>query len=97
MKSKLIVTLAVGALMITTALPLAAQSGRGNGSGGGAQWQQNRPQSQQRLRNGTCTNPSGPRAGSGMKKGNAYGPGDGSGNDGVGPKDGTGYGAPAYR
>jgi hypothetical protein len=31
------------------------------------------------------------------KAGNAYGPGDGTGNQIVGPKDGTGYGAPANR
>ena len=98
MKSKLMATLAVGALMITTALPLSAQAGRGNGSMGGAQLQ-NRTQttSQQRLREGSCTNPAGTQAGSGLKKGKAYGPGDGKGNDGVGPKDGTGYGAPANR
>ena len=95
MKSKLMATLAVGALMITTALPLSAQAGRGNGSMGGAQLQ-NRTQTtnQQRLRDGSCTNPAGTQAGSGLKKGQTHGPGDGTGNDGVGPKDGTGYGAP---
>jgi hypothetical protein len=31
------------------------------------------------------------------KKGHAYGPGDGTGNDGIGPRDGTGYGAPIQR
>lgn len=96
MKSKLMIILAAGALMLTTALPLTVQAGRGNGAGG-PQWQQNRPQSQQRLRNGSCTNPAGPQAGSRMKRGKAYGPGDGFGNQGVGPKDGTGYGAPANR
>jgi len=94
MKSKLMVTLAVGALMITTALPLNAQAGRGNGSMGGTQLQtRTQTPSQQRLRDGTCTNPSGPRAGSGQRRGKAYGPGDGTGNGGVGPKDGSGYGA----
>ena len=39
MKSKLMVTLAAGALMITTALPLTVQAGRGNGSMGGTQLQ----------------------------------------------------------
>jgi hypothetical protein len=29
--------------------------------------------------------------------GKTYGPGDGTGNQGVGPKEGTGYGAPANR
>jgi hypothetical protein len=96
MKSKLMTTLAVGALMITTALPLTAQAGRGNGPMGGAQLQ-NRTQTQQRLRDGSCTNPAGTQAGSGLKKGKAYGPGDGTGNLGVRPLDGTGYGAPANR
>jgi len=95
MKSKLMVTLAVGALMITTALPLNAQAGRGNGSMGGAQLQtRTQTASQQRLRDGSCTNPAGPQAGFGLKKGQTHGPGDGTGNGGVGPKDGTGYGAP---
>jgi len=94
MKSKLMVTLAVGALMITTALPLAAQAGRGNGSMGGAQLQtRTQTPSQQRLRDGSCTNPAGTQAGSGQRRGKAYGPGDGTGNGGVGPKDGSGYGA----
>jgi len=94
MKSKFMVTLAVGALMITTALPLAVQAGRGNGSMGGTQWQtRTQTPSQQRLRDGSCLNPAGTRAGSGLRKGKAYGPGDGTGNLSGGPKDGTGYGA----
>jgi hypothetical protein len=98
MKSKLMVTLAAGALMITTVLPLAAQAGRGNGSMGGTQLQtRTQTTTPQRLRDGSCTNPAGTQAGSGMKRGNTYGPGDGTGNQGVGPKDGTGYGSPALR
>jgi hypothetical protein len=97
MKSKLMVTLAVGALMITTALPLAAQAGRGNGSMGGTQLQtRTQTPNQQRLRDGSCTNPAGTQAGSGLKKGNTYGPGDGTGT-GVRPLNGTGNGAPANR
>jgi hypothetical protein len=92
MKSKLMVTLAVGALMITTALPLAVQAGKGNGSGGGNTQLQTRTQtqntSQQRLRDGSCNNPG---AGYGQKKGNTYGTGDGTGP--FHPQDGTGYGA----
>jgi hypothetical protein len=93
MKSKLMVTLAVGALMITTALPLAVQAGRGNGSMGGTQWQtRTQTPSQQRLRDGSCTNRAGTQAGFGLRKGNTYGPGDGTGNRGGGLKDGTGFG-----
>jgi hypothetical protein len=93
MKNKLMVTLAAGALMITTVLPLGAQAGRGNGSMGGTQMQtRTQTPSQQRLRDGSCTNPGATQAGSGMKKGNTYGPGDGTGPIGVRPQDGTGNG-----
>ena len=99
MKSKLMVTLAAGALMITTALPLTVQAGKGNGPMGGNTQLQTRTQtqntSQQRLRDGSCNNPAGSQAGSGLKKGKAYGPGDGTGP--FHPQDGTGYGAPANR
>jgi hypothetical protein len=98
MKSKLMVSLAAGALMITTVLPLGVQAGRGNGSMGGARLQ-TRTQSpiQQRLRDGSCVNPVGAQAGSGLRKGKGYGPGDGTGNRGVRPLDGSGYGAPVNR
>jgi len=49
-------------------------------------------QKQQRPRDGSCTQ-SGTPQGKQAKKGNAYGPTNGSGDQGVGPKDGTGYGA----
>jgi len=56
----------------------------------------NQIQKQQRLRDGSCTQ-SGTSQGAKSKSGYAYGPGDGTGNQGVGPKNGTGYGAPANR
>jgi hypothetical protein len=46
----------------------------------------------QRLRDGSCLNKDAAAATNKAKRGNAYGPGDGTGNDGTGPKDGTGYG-----
>ena len=52
---------------------------------------------QQRLRDGSCLDPVKVNSGTMLKKGNTYGPGDGTGNLGVGPKDGTGYGAPSQR
>ncbi|MBN1397868.1 MAG: hypothetical protein JXA06_07540 [Bacteroidetes bacterium] len=41
---------------------------------------------------GVCDN-NGTKAQKKTKKGSKYGPGDGTGNKGVGPKDGTGFGA----
>lgn len=52
-------------------------------------------QVRQRLRDGSCGNPDCPNQGSGgMRRGCGRGPGDGTGNQGVRPQDGTGYGAP---
>jgi hypothetical protein len=84
----------VAALIASLALStpaFAAGKGQGNQTRSG-----NQIQKQQRLRDGSCTqsgNPTGQKA----KKGNTYGPGDGSGNQGIGPKDGTGYGSPTNR
>ena len=52
---------------------------------------------QQRLRDGSCSESLKATSGAMPKKGNTYGPGDGTGNAGVGPKDGTGFGAPSQR
>jgi hypothetical protein len=100
MKRKIFNTFLAGALAVTIALPLAVQAGRGSGPMGGAGQQlQNRTQDRDQLRkrDGSCLNQTGTQAGSRVKGGNAYGPGDGTGNAGVGPKDGTGYGAPINR
>ena len=101
MNRKFFTTIVAGALMITSALPLTVQAGRGGGGqmGGASLQTQNRIQDrdQSRLRDGSCTNSTPTQAGSGIKKGKIYGPGDGTGNAGVGPKDGTGYGAPSQR
>lgn len=51
----------------------------------------------QRLQDGSCLDSPCPPPGSAFKKGNTWGPGDGAGNMGVGPRDGTGFGAPANR
>ncbi len=81
-------------------VPLAMAKGPGGGSGGGAAVRsgvgtksQNQIRTQQRLRDGSCVNQG---TGTPLKKGNAYGPGDGTGT-GVPAQDGTGYGAPANR
>ena len=54
-------------------------------------------QTRQRLRDGSCLTTLDAAAGTATKSGKAYGPGDGTGNLGVRPLDGTGYGAPANR
>jgi hypothetical protein len=64
----------------------AVRSGAGTAS-------QNQIRKQQRLRDGSCVNQG---TGTPLKKGSAYGPGDGTGT-GVPAQDGTGYGAPANR
>jgi hypothetical protein len=46
----------------------------------------------QRLRDGSCLNGTSVAKSNQAKRGNTYGPGDGTGNDGNGPKDGTGNG-----
>lgn len=55
------------------------------------------PQVRQRLRDGSCGTPNcpNPAAGAKNRRGNAYGPGDGTGDAGAGPRDGTGFGAPS--
>ncbi|MBN1833520.1 MAG: hypothetical protein JW896_15570 [Deltaproteobacteria bacterium] len=50
-------------------------------------------QKQQRLRDGSCTQ-SGTMLGAKAKRGNNYGPGDGSGYQGDKPEDGTRYEVP---
>ena len=95
---KFFTALLAGTLMVTLALPLAAEARGGAGRGCGRAYQNhNQVHHQQRLRDGSCLNPESSRMVSMNKRGNRFGPGDGSGNSGVGPKDGTGYGAPSQR
>ena len=94
---KIITPILAGALLITTALPYAAEARRGGGGGpmGGPCLQTGaQTRDRLRLRDGSCLDGRATRAGFGLRKGKAYGPGDGTGNAGNGPKDGTGYGAP---
>jgi hypothetical protein len=90
-----------GAFILTAAIPMTVMAGRGGRMNG--QSQQIRTQSnqqirdQQRLRDGSCLDPAQKGSGAAQKKGNTYGPGDGTGNNAIGPKDGSGYGAPSNR
>ena len=95
MIKKFIVPLIAGALLITAALPFAVEARRGGGGAMGGPSLQTGAQDRDRLRlrDGSCLNANTPQAGSRFKRGNAYGPGDGRGNAGNGPKDGSGYGA----
>ena len=90
-----------GGLLVAAALPLTAEAGQARArSGNAVQTQQqsgDRVQVRQRLRDGTGVNCPNTGSGAMQKRGNTYGPGDGTGNAGSGPKDGTGYGAPSQR
>ena len=99
MKTKIGLTLLAGAFALAIVLPGPAAAGRSGKMGGQAiQTQtQQKVRDQQRLRDGSCADPAKTQSGTMQQKGNTYGPGDGTGNAGVGPKDGTGYGAPSQR
>jgi hypothetical protein len=101
MKTKIGLTLLAGAFALAAVLPAPAMAGRGGKMGGQAIQTQTQTQprvrDQQRLRDGSCADPAKAQSGTMQKKGNIYGPGDGTGNAGAAPKDGTGYGAPSQR
>ena len=103
MKTKLGAAILTGVFLVTSALTVMAggPAGRGNTRGSGLQTgsqaqTRDRIQTRQRLRDGSCVDPSkAGAAGEKMKRGNTYGPGDGTGPSL--PKDGTGFGAPSNR
>lgn len=99
MKTKIGLTLLAGAFALAAVLPAPAMAGRSGKMGGQAIQTQTQTQQkvrdQQRLRDGSCADPAKTQSGTMQKKGNTYGPGDGSGP--LAPKDGTGYGAPSQR
>ena len=103
MKTKLGAAILTGVFLVTSAITVmaAGPAGRGSMRGtalrtGSQSQTMNGVQMRQRLRDGSCVNASKAGAASGtMKRGNTYGPGDGTGP--YLPKDGTGFGAPANR
>lgn len=99
MMKKLFIPIVAGLLGIAVALPYAAEARRGDGRNQGGYCFRTGDHERQRLhrRDGSCLYAQAGRDGYGLKKGNRYGPGDGSGNYGAGPKDGTGYGAPSKK
>ncbi len=101
MNAKIGTMVLAGTLMVTASLPPTALAGPGGRMGGQApqtrilNTQQFR--NQEHLRNGSSIDPAQGSSGAMQKRGNTYGPGDGTGNAGSGPKDGSGYGAPSQR
>jgi hypothetical protein len=104
MNTKLLTLILTGTFFAVTMIPADAMARQGRMMSG--QTQQIRTQSsslirnQQRLRDGSCgscINAAQKSTVNEQKKGNTYGPGDGTGNNNVGPQDGTGYGAPSNR
>ena len=100
MKMKTGAVILAGTFLLT-AIPMMAAAGPGGKTNGQALRTKTQStlqiKTQQRLRDGSCLDPVKANSGTMLKKGNTYGPGDGTGNLGVGPKDGTGYGAPSQR
>jgi hypothetical protein len=92
----------VGTMCAMLMLPSVVLAGQGRGAGKGPAFQgQSRSmeqvREQRRLENRNQVVEPGTKSVNGVRKGHSYGPGDGTGNDGIGPKDGTGYGAPTQR
>ena len=89
--------------MVIAVVPVFA-AGPQSGRNSQAAWRQNycyrtqtQVSNQARLRDGSCWYANQVGARSAQKRGNAYGPGDGTGNAGSRPQDGTGYGTPAKK
>jgi type II secretory pathway pseudopilin PulG len=101
MRTKIGILILAGTFILMAAVPMNALAGRAGKMSGQAQ--QIRTQlkqqirDQQRLRDGFCLDPAQKGSGPAWKKGNTYGPGDGAGNNAIGPKDGRGYGVPSNR
>jgi len=100
MKKKLFTIVLAGAVFTMATMPTLSLAGKGRMAGQRIQTQSqagDRIQTHQQLRDGSCLTGGNAAAGAAQKKGNTYGPGDGTGNQGVRPQDGTGYGATSNR
>ncbi|MBN1380622.1 MAG: hypothetical protein JXA41_02985 [Deltaproteobacteria bacterium] len=98
MKKKLFTIVLAGAFLMMVTMPTLSLAGKGRmGSGQRIQTQtRSGLMTQTRTQTGQMTQTQ-TQAGEAQKKGNTYGPGDGTGNMGDRPQDGTGYGAPDNR
>jgi len=100
MNKKLLTVVLAGTVFTMALLPALSIAGNGRKGGQGLQTitkSTQKLQDRQKLHDGSCLTTGASGAGAMQQKGNTYGPVDGTGNDGVGPKDGTGYGAPEIR
>ncbi len=102
MKFKFILTILAAVFLFATIQPIDSEArggGKTGGQGSSGLSKQSQSMEQNRVRE-QLHNQAGDKqsqSGTVQKKGNSYGPGDGTGNKGVRPQDGTGYGAPANR
>jgi len=100
MKTKIGAVILAGTFFVA-AIPMMAMAGPGGKMNGQTLQTKTQPtqqiRMQDRLRDGSCIDPAKANSGTMLKNGNTYGPGDGTGNAGIRPKDGTGYGAPSKR
>lgn len=102
MKQGIVKGVMVGTMCAMLMLPSVVLAGQGRGTGKGPALQTQQRNMEQILgqkgfeHRYRAVEP-GRSSNGATKKGHAYGPGDGTRNDGVGPKDGTGYGAPTQR
>ena len=98
MNKRLLTIVLAGAVFTMTLLPSVSDAGKGRMAGQGLN---NRTKSAQqlqdrkRLRDGSCMNTGKSGAGTAQRKGMAYGPGDGTGNQPNCPRGRTDKGAPA--
>jgi hypothetical protein len=98
MKSKSGIYILALAFLLASAVPATVSAaGGGKGSQGSGVSSGALKQNRVQLRDGSCVKGTQSSQTSKQKQGNTYGPGDGTGNAGSGPKDGTGYGAPSQR
>ena len=101
MRTKIGALMLAGTFILTMAVPMSVLAAPGGRMSGQAQQIRTQPKQQirdqQRLRDGSCLDPAQKGSGAALKKGNTYGPGDGTGNNAIGPKNGSGYGAPSNR
>jgi hypothetical protein len=98
MKQGIVKGVMIGTMCAVLMLPSVVLAGQGRGAGKGPALQ-NQPRNMEQIREQRRYQPieSRNQTSNITKKGHAYGPGDGTGNDGIGPRDGTGYGAPIQR
>jgi hypothetical protein len=96
MNKKLLTIVLAGGIFTMALLPSASMAGKGRMGGQGLHKQTNcalHTQERRQLHDGSCLTSGAANSGAAQKKGNTYGPGDGTGNQGTGPKDGTGNGS----